>query len=179
MTPQSSRQAESFILLGTVTKPHGIQGELKVRPYTETPGNISRYRRLYLSADNGKSRVPYTNILAKVSGNSVILRLEECSTRNQAEQLSGMQIWLPSSELLPIGEDEFYLYTLEGKQARTVAGLILGKIKAIVCTSGQDILVIQDAQKEYLVPLVRQYIVVIDEENVVFDLPPGLLEINS
>jgi 16S rRNA processing protein RimM len=179
VTPQSSRQAETFILLGTITKPHGIQGELKVRPYTETPGNISQYRRLFLSADKGKSRAPYTNILTRVSGNAVILRLEECSTRNQAEQLSGMQIWLPSSDLLPIGEDEFYLYTLEGKQAKTVAGLILGKIKAIVCTSGQDILVIQDAQKEYLVPLVRQFIVAIDEEMVVFDLPPGLLEINS
>ena len=179
MTPQSSQQSETFILLGTVTKPHGIKGELKVRTYTETPGNISRYRRLYLSSDNGKTRVPYTNSLAKVSGNSVILRLEECSTRNHAEQLSGMQIWLPSSDLLPVGEDEFYLYTLEGKQARTVDGLILGKIKAIVCTSGQDILVIQDAQKEYLVPLVRQFIVAIDEERVVFDLPPGLLEINS
>ena len=179
MTQQSLRQAETFILLGTVTKPHGIQGELKVRPYTETPGNIARYRRLYLSADNGNSRVPYTNFHARVSGNSVILRLEECSTRNQAEQLAGMQIWLPSSDLLPIGTDEFYLYTLEDKQATTASGLILGKITAIVSTSGQDILVIQDAQNEYLVPLVREFIVAIDEEKVVFDLPPGLLEINS
>lgn len=168
-----------FILLGTVTKPHGIQGELKVRPFMETPGNIARYRRLYLSADKGTSKVPYTNIRSRVSGNTVILRLEECSTRDQAEHLSGMQLWLPSSELLPIGKDEFYLYTLEGKQARTAAGLILGRISAIICTSGQDLLVIQDVQKEYLVPLVRQFIVAIDEEKVVLDLPPGLLEINS
>ena len=109
----------------------------------------------------------------------VLLRLEECASRDQAEQLSGMQIWLSSCDLLPVGKDEFYLYTLEGKQAMTAAGLILGKISAIVCTSGQDLLVIQDVQKEYLVPLVREFIVVIDEEKVVFDLPPGLLEINS
>ena len=179
MTSQSSQQAETFILLGTVTRPHGIQGELKVRPYMETPGNLSRYRQLYLSADSGKTQVPYTNVQARVSGNMVILRLEECASRDQAEQLSGMQIWLSSSDLLPVGKDEFYLYTLEGKQAMTTAGLILGKITAVVCTSGQDLLVIQDAQKEYLVPLVREFIVVIDEEKVVFDLPPGLLEINS
>lgn len=179
MTLQSPQQAGTFILLGIITKPHGIQGELKVRPYTEAPGNISRYQRLYLSSDNGKTRVPYTNVLARVSGNAVILRLEECSTRDQAEQLSGRQIWLPSSDLLPIGKDEFYLYTLEGKQAVTASGLILGKISAIVCSGGQDILIIQDAQKECLVPLVREFIVAIDEEKVVLDLPPGLLEINS
>jgi 16S rRNA processing protein RimM len=179
VTQQSSLKDETFILLGTVTKPHGIQGELKVRPFTETPGNIARYRRLYLSADNGKSRVSYTNIQAKVNGNTVILRLEECSTRDQAELLSGSQIWLPSCDLVPIANNEFYLYTLEGKQATTAAGLIFGKISAIICTSGQDILVIQDVQKEYLVPLVREFIVAIDEEKVVFDLPPGLLEINS
>ena len=179
MTAKHSGQADTFVLVGTVTRPHGLRGELKVFPFTETPGNFTRYRRLYLSADEGKTRVSYANVQARVNGNGVILRLEECSTREQAERLSGMQIWLASSDLPPIGKDEFYLYTLEGKLATTQAGLILGKVAAILCRSGQDLLVIKDAQKEYLVPAVRDFFVAIDEEKVVLDLPPGLLEINS
>ena len=179
MAPQTSGTPETFVLLGTVTRPHGIRGELKVRPYTENPGNLSQYRRLYLSADKGASRVPYTSLQARVSGNMVILRLEGCSSREQAEQLAGMQIWLASSDLPPIGKDEFYLFTLEGKEAQTVDGRVLGIVTEILSSAGQDILVIREGQAEYLVPVVRKFIVAINDEQVVLDLPPGLLEINS
>lgn len=179
MTLQLSGQTEAFVLLGTVTRPHGLRGELKIRPFTAAPGNFSRYRHLYLSVDGGKTKVPYTNVQARVSGNTVILRLEECSTRDQAEQLVGMQIWLASRDLPPIDKDEFYLYTLEGKQARTTTGRILGTVSAILSSSGQDILIIRDTEGEYLVPAVREFFVAIDDEKVVLDLPPGLLEINS
>lgn len=179
MGPQPSGTPEPFVLLGTVARPHGIRGELKVRPYTEDPGSLSRYRRLYLSADQGESRVPYTNLQARVSGNKVILRLEECSSREQAEQLAGMQIWLPSSDLPPVGKDEFYLFTLEGKEAHTIEGRVLGTVTEILDGGGQNILVIRQGKEEYLVPVVRKFIVVIDEKKVVLDLPPGLLEINS
>jgi len=179
VTLQKSAQTEIFVLLGIITKPHGIRGELKVRPFTETPDSLSRYRHLYLSADNGKTKVLHVNVQTKANGSTVILRLEECATRDQAEQFAGMQIWVPSSDLPPVGQDEFYLYTLEGKLAQTTAGRILGTVTEIVSGSGQDILVIRDARQEYLVPVVRDFFVTIDEEKVVLDLPPGLLEINT
>jgi 16S rRNA processing protein RimM len=134
---------------------------------------------LYLSADHGKTSVPYTNVQTKANGKTVILRLEECATRDQAEQFSGMEIWVASSDLPPVGKDEFYLYTLVGKRAQTEEGRILGTITAILGGGGQDILVIRDAQEEYLVPVVRDFFVAIDEEKVVLTLPPGLLEINK
>jgi 16S rRNA processing protein RimM len=176
---QPAGQNETFVLIGIVTRPHGIKGDLKVRPYTEAPSNFSRYRRLYLSADAGINKALYVSTHAKVNGNTVILRLEECTTRDRAEQLAGMQIWVPSADLPPIGKDEFYLYTLEGKQAQTVSGSPLGTVMAILSSSGQDLLVIQDGEKEYLVPVVREFFVTIDDEKVVLDVPPGLLEINS
>lgn len=178
MTQQSSLQAGDFVILGTVARPHGIRGELKVRSYMETPGDLSRYRQLYLSADKGMTRVPYTNIQTKNNGNTVILKLQECTTREQAEQLAGMEIWVASSELPSVGKDEFYLYTLEGKQACLETGQNLGKITAIMSGNAQDLLVIRDTEREYLVPVVREFIVAISDEQVVLELPPGLLEIN-
>jgi 16S rRNA processing protein RimM len=179
VTNQPAVRTETFVLLGTVSRPHGIRGDLKVRPFTENPGNFSHYRRLYLSADGGTTKEPYTNLLGKVNGNTVILKLAECTTRDQAEQLTGRQIWLASNDLLPIGKDEFYLFTLEGKQAHTTTGRILGLVSKIMSSSGQDILVIREGQAEYLVPVVREFIMAIDDNKIVLDLPPGLLEINS
>ncbi len=178
MTVQSFREAESFILLGTVIKPHGIRGELKVRPFTETPGNFTHYRQLYLSAEDGQAKVPYTNVQARISGNAVLLKLKEVGTRDQAEQLTGMQVWLPCSELPELEVDEFYLYTLEGKQAYTTDGQTVGTVTGLLSSSGQDIMVIQAAQDEFLVPVVREFIKAIDPQKVILDLPPGLLDIN-
>nr|WP_240193395.1 ribosome maturation factor RimM [Desulfobulbus alkaliphilus] len=166
-------------MLGTVTKPHGIRGELKVRPVTEQPENIARYRHLYLAVSDQGRKMPCTNIQARVNGRTVILKLEECSTREQAEQLAGMRIWVASSDLPSIDGDQFYLHTLVGKQGWTVDGEIIGMVRALMSAGGQDILVLGEESKEYLIPVTRKFIVAIEEDRIVFDLPPGLLEINS
>ena len=167
-----------YVLLGTITRAHGLRGEVKLLVSTESPGNIRRYRHIYLSVGNEGSKRIYTNLLARSSGNSVILQLKECSTREEAEQLTGCKVWLASTDLPEIGPGEFYLYTLEGKQAKTVSGLVLGTVVAILNAGQQNVLVIRSPEEEFLVPAVKEFIVAIDEETVVLAPPPGLLEIN-
>jgi 16S rRNA processing protein RimM len=178
VSSSGSGQNESFILLGTVARPHGIRGELKVRPFTEKPGNFCLYRRLFFSAENGHNKIEYNNVQTRVNGNTVILRLNECTDRDRAEQLVGMQIWLASCDLPPVEADEFYLHALEGKRVRTATGQELGTVSGLL-SSVQDVLIIRDdGDGEYLVPAVREFIVAIEETEIVLDLPPGLLEIN-
>lgn len=179
MTDEIIQQSERFVLLGIVTKPHGIKGDLKVHPLTEHPENFVRYHRLYLTGSDEGEMTACTNIQARVNGRTVILRLEECSTRERAEQLAGKRIWVSSSDLPPIADDQFYLHTLEGKQGWTVAGEYLGIVRALLSAGGQNILVIGEGSAEYLIPVAREFIIAIEDDRVVFDLPPGLLEINS
>jgi len=167
----------SFVLLGTVVRPHGIRGELKVRPWTERPENICRYQRLYLAAEPGDRMIECTGLQARLSGNMVILRLEQCADRDRAEQLVGLHLWLATSDLPPAGADELYLHTLMHKRARTTTGQALGTVRAVL-SSGQDVLVIGDGDHEYLVPAIWAFIASVDETEVVLDLPPGLLDIN-
>ena len=173
-----SGRSESFVRLGTVVKPHGIRGELKVRPCTEQPDNIGRYRRMYLAAGADCQMIECTNVRVRFSGTMVILRLDECTDRDRAEQLVGLHLWLAARDLPPAGADEFYLHTLMGKQARTTAGQTLGTVTGVLNGSAQDVLVIGDGQHEYLIPAVRTFIAAMDETGIVLDLPPGLLEIN-
>jgi 16S rRNA processing protein RimM len=168
---------EPFIQLGTVVRPHGIRGELKVRPCTERPENICQYRRFFLAADDLGEMMACSNAQTRVNGASVILKLEECTDRNQAEQLVGLHLWVAASDLPPAGPGEFYLHTLIGKRARSVDGQVLGIVRRIL-GGAQDILVIQDGESEFLVPAVRVFITAMGPSEVVLDLPPGLLEIN-
>jgi 16S rRNA processing protein RimM len=179
VTHETIQQSERFVLLGIVTKPHGIKGELKVRPFTEHPESFTRYRRMYLAGNDENDKTPCTNVQTRVNGRTVILRLEECSTRERAEQLAGMRIWVASSDLAPIDDDHFYLHTLEGKHGWTEDGMYLGMVRAFLSAGGQDVLVVGEGNTEYLIPVVRKFIIAIEEDRVVFDLPPGLLEMNS
>jgi len=167
----------AFVLLGTVVRPHGIRGELKVCPHTEHPDNICRYRRITLAADADSERIACADVRARVSGRMVIVSVPGCTSRDQAERFVGWGLWLAASDLPPAEADEVYLHTLMHKRARTVDGQALGTIGALL-GGGQERLVIRDGDREYLVPAVRAVIASVDDHEVVLDLPPGLLEMN-
>jgi len=169
----------SYVLLGTVTRPHGIKGELKVRPFTAEPENFARYARLYLSESEHGAKSEYTNRQARVSGQQVILRLQECNNREVAESLVGQLVWLAAKDLPPLDADEFYLHTLIGMDVRTVDGQELGRAEHFLDGSGQDILVVRRGSEEHLIPIVQSFVCAIEANAVVLDLPEGLLEING
>lgn len=179
MDDRRLRKPACFVVAGVVVKAHGLRGEVKVRPFTQTPDSLTRYRQLYLGGEEAATLTPHTCELGRVSGIAVILRLAGCTDRDGAERLVGQQVWLSVADLPPAGEGEYYLHTLVGKRAETIDGQALGTVTAIICTGGQDILVIRNGTDEVLVPAVREFIRELVEERVVLDLPPGLLEINS
>ena len=139
MAEEIAASEPAFVLLGTVTRPHGIKGELKVRPYTARPENFSRYSRLYLSESEHGPKTRCVSRQARVNGNQVILRLDECSTRNQAEEMVGHLVWLATEDLPALQGDEFYLHTLIGKDVQTVDGRKLGRAEHLLSGSEQDI----------------------------------------
>lgn len=179
MVEPFSITGQKYVLLGTVARPHGIKGELKIRPFTEHPGNLGRYRRLFLAEDEHTAKIEYTNTQTRVSGNHVIVRLKECNTRERAEELVGQQIWLATEDLPPLAEDEYYLHTLLGKEVQTTEGLFLGRVEDLLTGNGQDILVVRQEQQEYLIPVVREFVRSIEATALILDLPEGLLEING
>lgn len=167
-----------FVLLGTVVRPHGVRGELKVRPWTESVSNFCRYQHLYLAAEAGEQMVLCTDVQARVSADLVILRIGQCRDRDQAEQLVGQHLWLPVEDLPPVQEGEWYLHSLMGRQAKTTEGRVLGRIQGVLNSPGQDLLVIVDGGREHLIPAVHDFVVAVEEDEVLLDLPPGLLDIN-
>jgi len=175
VTGSSSEPGGGFVLLGTVVRPHGIRGELKICPHTEQADSLCRYRPFFLAADLDGEVIECAD--ARVSGRMVILRVPGCDDRNRAERFVGWGLWLPASGLPPVEADEVYLHTLMNKRAKTVDGRELGTIRELL-GGGQERLVIRDGDREYLVPAVRTFIASVGESEVVLDLPPGLLEMN-
>jgi len=178
-----ARSAEQEVIaVGKVSKPHGIRGELKVYPYSGQPDMFAdSYERLFLQFGKGKAQslVEYRVERARVQGKQVIVALAECRDRTMAEQLAGCEVYVAKDDLPPLAEDEYYLYELVGKELVDREGRALGKASRIMTAGAQDQLVVQQGDREYLVPIVSAFIAAIERDRVVLDLPPGLVDVNG
>ena len=168
-----------LILLGKITKPHGIRGEVKVYPYTDQPENFHQYREVFAEGDRGGEWMPLTIEKARIQNRQVILRIHGCEDREAAENLAGREIGVNRRDLSEPGEDEFYLADLQGRTALTEKGRILGRITGIIETGAQNILSITGKGQEYLIPIDPDFIVDLHDQQVILRVPPGLLDINS
>lgn len=170
---------DGFILLGKVTRAHGIRGEVKVYPYSGRPEQFAAgYHRISLSPDKETVPVAYALEKSRVQGKQVLLKLENCSDRTSAKSLVGQLVYVTVDELPELAEDEFYLQQLEGKEVVDKSGALLGHSSHVMETGAHDLLVVEKAGKEYLIPVVGDFIIAIEKDRLVLDLPPGLLEIN-
>lgn len=171
--------AGKCILLGKITRPHGIRGEVKIHPFSGQPENFLGYREILVGAEGQEERIPYRVEQSRVLGRLAVLRLAGCDSRAKAEALAGLEVWLRRSDLPKPGENEYYLADLEGKEAVSADGMPLGRITGILDTAAHPILVVTGRDREYLVPVHEGAVAGFDEEQVVLRLPPGLLEIND
>lgn len=170
--------AGDFILLGRITRAHGIRGEVRMHPYSGRPENFLRYREVCIGPEGTGERIPYTIERCRLQGGMVLLKLRGCVDRGQAGSLAGMAVWLRRIDLPEPGEDEFYVIDLIGRRAMTDDNLVIGEITGILETGAHDILTVAGDGGECLIPLRREFLVAVGDEEVVLSLPPGLLDIN-
>lgn len=167
------------MLLGRVSGAHGIKGELKIRPYSGEPQSLLNYKHLLLTVAEANEPVEWKVEQARAHKSWAVIKLAGCDNRNRAEQLYRAEVFVHADELPELDEGEFYLRELEGRAVRTADGQVIGTITGLLTGSAQEILQVKSEDKEHLIPLVPQFIVRLEVDALIMDLPPGLLEINA
>jgi len=127
--------------LGAVIAAHGIKGEVKVKTFTSSPDALSAYGPL--ATDSGRALTIVS--LNPVKGDEAIVRFEGIDDRNQAETLKGQQLFVARASLPEPAADEFYLADLVGLRVEDVAGVHLGKVRAVHNFGAGDIIELERA----------------------------------
>ncbi len=169
---------EKYVLIGKVTRAHGIKGELKLIAYSGERRSITNHNSLRLiSRENVISK---TFTVQNTRGNSleVITKLDGIDDRNQAEPLVGSGILVAKQRLPALDSGEYYLHELEGLNVVTVDGESLGRVASFLNNGAQEILVIQNAGGEILIPLIPGMVAEWNKAEVIIAPPPGLIELN-
>jgi len=167
-----------LISFGKITKPHGLAGEVKLLPHSRTMDSFSEITRIYI--ENKSSDTPQEFNITSFSfhKNTAILELHGVDSREQAQSLSGREVYIEESELGELEEDEFYFLELIGLEAFTDDGTYLGKVEDIMERTIQNILIIKNGEKELLIPMADPIVkeVNLEEGKIVITPIKGMLD---
>jgi 16S rRNA processing protein RimM len=166
---------EERVLLGDIGAAQGLKGEVRIRSFTEEPGDIASYGPL----EDEQGRVVAIESL-RATPKALIARIEGVTTREAAEALTGTKLYVPRSRLPEREEEEWYHAELIGLEALGRDGAAIGRLVAIHNFGAGDLLEIGlvSGGPTVLVPFTRETVPEIDVEGGRLTLvpPEGLLE---
>ena len=168
------------LVVGRVSRPHGVRGELTVEVRTDDP-EIRMAAGAVLATEPAAAG-PLTVTRARWHSGRLLLSFDGVGDRDQADQLRGVLLVVDSAELEEIDDqDEFRDHQLIGLAVIGTDGEHVGEV-ADVLHHGQNLLVIAGAGKragaEILVPFVADLVPEVDlaAGRLVIDPPGGLLD---
>jgi 16S rRNA processing protein RimM len=130
-----------LILVGQVAGGFGVKGEVRVTAWTADPLALLTYGTL-LRAD-GSPGLTLTSARPDKAG--VVGRAKEIATKEEADALRGLKLFIPRERLPEPAEDEFYLTDLVGLEARDPGDVVLGMVKSVQNFGADDMLEIAPA----------------------------------
>lgn len=144
------------MLIGEITSPQGLQGEVRVFPHTDYPERFAKLKEIGLQRGE---QIEVRRVLgARQKDKIVILRLEGSETIDDAEALRGTRLFIPQEWIVTPGQDEYFHHQLLGLEVITTEGEALGPITEIWPTAAHDVYETPLA----LIPAVKEYVLAVD-----------------
>ncbi len=145
--------------VGRIGKAHGILGEATIEVRTDEAEN-----RFAIGAKlETESHGVITVASARVHNGILLLGFEGIQDRNAIEKLRNELLFADVDIHAPgIDEDDYHVLQLVGCKAFLIDGDEFGTVTDVLNLPGQDVLVIQGADGEVLIPFVRQLVPVVD-----------------
>lgn len=167
---------EQLLQVGVITSTHGLKGEVKVYPTTESPRRFEEIKEVLL--DTGREKLPLAIENVRYFKNQVILKFKDINHINDIEKYKQCSLWVTREQATPLMENEYYVADLIGCRVSLEDGSFFGTLVDVMETGANDVYVIEDGQKqEVLVPAIKDCIrnVDIGQREIIIHLMPGLI----
>ena len=179
MVKDFSYPEDKYVLLGKISKAHGLRGEVKIFSFSGQPENFSGYKEIVLVDLTGNLSSPFTVEKYRIQGKTAIVQLASVISRNSAEELEGKGVLLAKNLLPDAVDGEYYWYQYEGKLVLDQNGRIIGRVESLFSNGAQDIMVVKSGEAEILIPITKSIVVRETAEKLIVNPPPGLLDLSN
>jgi 16S rRNA processing protein RimM len=134
-------EVEDFdICIGVIAAANGIKGYVKIKCFAADPKDIENFKEVI---DVHSKRVFAIKVIG-VRGDCVIASIAGVTSRNDAEKLQNIKLYIKRSELPTPSEGEFYHADLVGCQVRLGSGMVIGEIKDVHNFGAGDLIEVHD-----------------------------------
>jgi len=166
-----------WIEVGIIFRKHGIQGEVKVFPLTDSPKRFLDLHDVVIE-DSAGERHPVRIDRVRFQQDRVILHFEGKDTPEHAAPFMRSRILIHRAEAVRLPEGRYYYSDVIGLSVYTDREEYLGRVEDILETGSNDVYVVRGEAREVLIPAIREVIRKIDLENqrLIVHEVEGLLE---
>jgi 16S rRNA processing protein RimM len=154
-----------MIVLGRIVAPFGVQGWLRVHPFGDDPEAWRKMPQWWLSADAeapAERWKPHDLEAVKLHGDGVVAKLSGIDDRDASEALGSCYFGAPREALPEPSQDEYYWADLVGLDVVNMQDQPLGRVKSLIETGANEVLVVADGERERLLPFVEQVVKKVD-----------------
>jgi len=150
-------EKSKFLEAGEIVNTHGVRGEVKILPWTDSAEFLRGFQTLYINEK------PYAVKSSFVHKGCVIAALEGVGDVNAAMALRGRTVCFARADA-PLPEGHFFLADILGAKVVTEDGAEVGELTDIIENPTQNVYVVK-GEREHLIPAVPEFIVKTDAEN--------------
>lgn len=164
---------ENLVTIGKCVKPHGLKGEIGVKPITDFPERFEDTPRVFAHKQKDPVK-PLTIETVRSHSGGFLIKFKGVDSKSAAEALRGCFLAVTEDELVELEEDEFWHWELEGLTALDETGRKIGVLTEVIESPAHDLYMIcTEDGRSHLVPAVREYVpdINIEEGTLVVKIP--------
>ena len=174
----TSETAGELLVVGLVSRAHGIRGEVSVQPLSEVESRFQPGSVVLLGPD-GSRRLKVAT--ARAHGRRLLVKFEDVNDRDGAESLRGRVLLVRQEDAPPLPEDSYWIHEVVGMEVLTEAGRRIGTVREVLHNQANDVWLVEGGGREFLIPALRSVVAEVDPaaRRAVIREIPGLLEEGS
>lgn len=162
------------ICVARIGAPHGVRGQVRLWTFTEDPFAVCDYGPL--ATKDGKRSFEVDDV--REAKGHLVATLKGVATREDAERLNGVELYVARDALPDTEDDEYYHADLIGLAAVNAAGDAIGRVVAIHNFGAGDIIEIAPQEgATLLLPFTNAVVPTVDlaAGRVVIELPGEII----
>ncbi len=164
-----------YTIIGKITGTHGIKGDLKVFPLTDSTDRFFELKKAYVG--DSKTKVQISDV--KLHKGMVLLRFQDLDDINKVLSFKDEYIYVDEEDKVTLPEDHYFISDLLGCRVYDKTDSFIGNLSDVIQNSANDVYVVTAQNgKEYLIPAVEAFIASVDivDKKIIIDPIEGMIE---
>ena len=143
-----------WVEIGSILGPHGINGQVKIKSFTEVPEGMFLYKNLFIGNEQKPIKI---KLVGKIKHN-LICTVENIKTRNEAETIRNLILYVKRDEFPLLNDNEFYQRDLLNFEVFNLKRESFGFIISFNDFGGGQLVEVENLNKRFYLPIGKTFL---------------------